>query len=285
MSPMAHAAKLIAEADGLLITAGAGMGVDSGLPDFRGSEGFWKAYPALAEAGIEFTSIASPRAFLRTPKRAWGFYGHRLSLYRQTVPHPGFQILKDIAAQMPKGAFVVTSNVDGHFQKAGFSESQVLEVHGSIHRLQCISPCHESVWSASSVVPHTDDAKCEWIGFSLPACPKCRGLARPNILMFDDWGWINTFTTIGKDWFDQWLKHLESFVILEIGAGTGVPTIRRIGRSLGMPLVRINPQSLDDADAEISLSCGALAGLRGIEKELELIGWKPPSHPSSKSPS
>ena len=43
-------AELIAQADGLLITAGAGMGVDSGLPDFRGSEGFWGAYPALGRA-------------------------------------------------------------------------------------------------------------------------------------------------------------------------------------------------------------------------------------------
>lgn len=44
-----HAAALIVEAD---ICAGAGMGVDSGLPDFRGNDGFWKAYPAFLRAGI-----------------------------------------------------------------------------------------------------------------------------------------------------------------------------------------------------------------------------------------
>ena len=49
------------QADGLLITAGAGMGVDSGLPDFRGTEGFWRAYPALAQAHIRFESIAACR--------------------------------------------------------------------------------------------------------------------------------------------------------------------------------------------------------------------------------
>ena len=42
-----EAAELIAQADGLLITAGAGMGIDSGMPDFRGENGFWKAYPAF----------------------------------------------------------------------------------------------------------------------------------------------------------------------------------------------------------------------------------------------
>ena len=41
-----RAAELIAKADALLITAGAGMSVDSGLPDFRGGKGFWRAYPS-----------------------------------------------------------------------------------------------------------------------------------------------------------------------------------------------------------------------------------------------
>lgn len=45
-----HAASLIEQADALIVAAGAGMGVDSGLPDFRGAEGFWQAYPALREA-------------------------------------------------------------------------------------------------------------------------------------------------------------------------------------------------------------------------------------------
>ena len=63
------------------------MGVDSGLPDFRGKEGFWKAYPALARANMCFTRIANPVSFTRNPELAWGFYGHRLNLYRDTVPH------------------------------------------------------------------------------------------------------------------------------------------------------------------------------------------------------
>jgi hypothetical protein len=75
----ARSAELIQQADGLLITAGAGMGVDSGLPDFRGKDGFWKEYPALAQANIAFSGIACPDAFHETPNLAWGFYGHRLT--------------------------------------------------------------------------------------------------------------------------------------------------------------------------------------------------------------
>src|SRR5690606_8010874 len=131
-----------------LITAGAGMGVDSGLPDFRGKEGFWNAYPALGRANIQFEAIANPEAFNIVPTVAWGFYGHRLNLYRNTAPHAGFALLREIGISMPNGAFVFTSNVDGQFQKAGFSEFEVCEVHGSIHHLQCMEPCHAQPWAA-----------------------------------------------------------------------------------------------------------------------------------------
>ncbi|MGB2501549.1 MAG: hypothetical protein ACPIA2_17760, partial [Mariniblastus sp.] len=54
------AARIIRECDALLITAGAGLGVDSGLPDFRGTEGFWRAYPAFKKKGLDFYDLANP---------------------------------------------------------------------------------------------------------------------------------------------------------------------------------------------------------------------------------
>ena len=50
----------IKNADAILITAGAGMGVDSGLPDFRGNEGFWRAYPVIKKLGHSFVDMANP---------------------------------------------------------------------------------------------------------------------------------------------------------------------------------------------------------------------------------
>src|SRR5579871_3047174 len=88
-----QAAEAVAAAEALLIGAGAGMGVDSGLPDFRGDQGFWRAYPPYAKLRLSFMDLASPEWFARDPQLAWGFYGHRLNLYRATQPHAGFQIL------------------------------------------------------------------------------------------------------------------------------------------------------------------------------------------------
>ena len=131
-SEFQRCAELIEQANGLLISAGAGMGVDAGLPDFRGVNGFWRAYPALAKSGIHFEEIASPDSFETDPALAWGFYGHRLNLYRRTEPHEGHLILRKWADWMANGAFVFTSNVDGLFQKAGFAN--VVEVDEGPHQ-------------------------------------------------------------------------------------------------------------------------------------------------------
>jgi len=85
----------IKEADAILIGAGAGMGVDSGLPDFRGKAGFWRAYPPLAKRGLRFEEMANPRWFHENPELAWGFYGHRHTLYLKSEPHKGYKILKN----------------------------------------------------------------------------------------------------------------------------------------------------------------------------------------------
>ncbi len=100
------AKQLLEEADAIFITAGAGMGVDSGLPDFRGVEGFWNAYPKAKELGLQFEEMANPEWFESDPKLAWAFYGHRLHLYRDTVPHNGFKQLLNLSNTKKYGSFV-----------------------------------------------------------------------------------------------------------------------------------------------------------------------------------
>ena len=145
-----RAARAIATADALVIGAGAGMGVDSGLPDFRGREGFWNAYPPYQRLGLDFITLANPRWFTDDPTLAWGFYGHRMALYRQTTPHQGFSILHRWAKQMNRGAFVFTSNVDGQFQRGGFDPERIVEVHGSFDGMQCTHECGIGIFPGES---------------------------------------------------------------------------------------------------------------------------------------
>lgn len=263
------AAELISQADSLLITAGAGIGIDSGLPDFRGDNGFWKAYPALGNLGMRFCEVANPGAFKSMPAIAWGFYGHRLKLYRKTVPHAGFALLLSLSRKMPNGAFVFTSNVDGQFQKAGFDPDRIIECHGSIHHLQCFNACGQAAWPADDFAPVVDVAHCKLLS-DWPTCPGCGGLARPNIMMFDDWDWDAKRTERQQARFEAWMARTERPVVIEIGAGTAIPTVRYFGEEAACPLIRINPTECQVGLArDIAIPLGGLDGITRIANDLQ----------------
>jgi NAD-dependent SIR2 family protein deacetylase len=266
---LARAAALLRAADGLLIGAGAGIGVDSGLPDFRGDHGFWRAYPPLAAAGIRFVEIANPRSFDMHPALAWGFYGHRLALYRNTVPHAGFAVLRDIGARLPHGAFVFTSNVDGQFQRAGFGDEALVECHGSIHHLQCTRPCGDAIWPAGAVDPVVDPATC-LMAPPLPRCPRCGALARPNILMFGDGRWLDARTQDQYARFGRWRAQVRKLVVIELGAGTDVPSVRRMCEGQDAPLIRINPREPHVGPGQgAGIALGALEALLTLRALLD----------------
>ena len=257
----------------LLVAAGAGIGVDSGLPDFRGHEGFWNAYPPLAKLGIRFEEMANPRWFHDVPNLAWGFYGHRLNKYKDTRPHLGFSILRKWVLHK-KSFFVFTSNVDGQFQKAGFQDSQIFECHGSIHYLQCVSACGQEIWPIPHDYSISIDENTLLAEDPLPSCPLCGSLARPNILMFSDFQWNSCRVDEQNQNFRNWIKENEnkSLVIVEIGAGLAVPTVRMTCESLFQSwrgeasFIRINPRDTGAMDGIEVLETGALEGLRLLDR-------------------
>jgi len=267
------AAAAITRAEALLIGAGAGMGVDSGLPDFRGTQGFWRAYPPYQKLGLDFVSLANPRWFASDPALAWGFYGHRLNLYRATTPHAGFETLLSWARRMPHGAFVFTSNVDGHFQRAGFDSECVAEVHGSVHWMQCVGHCGAGLFSADKYQVTVDEPTMR-ANEPLPACPFCGHLARPNILMFGDWDWDSSRSAEQQERLEKWLQSVlgRRLAVVECGAGTAIPTVRCFCKEMTTrahgTLIRINPREPAVPNGQISLATGALEGLQAINQRL-----------------
>ena len=270
-------AEHLKQADGLLITAGAGMGVDSGLPDFRGDQGFWKAYPPLKHLGKSFVDMATPELFHTNPKLAWGFYGLRLNAYRAVKPHQGFDLLKqwsDTLSNLKHGSFLFTSNVDGEFQKVGFEDDNVFECHGSIHWLQCVENCTQDIWSADDFKPVVDEEYCQLTN-EFPTCPHCGGMARPNILMFSDWHWQSQMQDEKERKLIAWLKQVNNLAIIELGAGTAVPSVRNFGERLinhpineSVSLLRVNlrePQLPNKVNC-YGVSLGALDGLNSLKE-------------------
>jgi NAD-dependent SIR2 family protein deacetylase len=241
------------------------MGVDSGLPDFRGPQGFWRASPVFH--GHHFEEISNPVWFHKDPEQAWGFFGQRFNLYRTTAPHAGFAILRRWGEDCPKGDFVFTSNVDGQFQQAGIESERVLECHGSVHYFQCVRPCSETIWSAEAT---TVDVDADTIRACppLPRCPHCGGLARPNVLMFGDGHWAPGRYEDREGDYQKWLAGIarKRLVVLEFGAGTAVPTVRWECERRGGQLIRVNPRDKDAPPGSIVLSTGALQAIQTLDK-------------------
>jgi len=268
---LARAAEALRGARALLVSAGAGMGVDSGLPDFRGNEGFWTAYPPFRMLGLSFVDLAQPGWFESDPQLAWGFYGHRLQLYRRTVPHQGFARLREWSRACELGGFVFTSNIDGQFQRAGFDEQRIVECHGSIRHLQCSKLCTFEIFAADEdgdgdarVDVEVDQATMR-AREPLPRCAGCGELLRPNVLMFGDGDWLSERSDAQQERLGAWLSRLEAadaferLVVFECGAGTAIPTVRRLGERLataGATLVRVNVRESDVPDGQIALPMG-----------------------------
>jgi NAD-dependent SIR2 family protein deacetylase len=223
---------------------------------------------------VSFVDIANPNWFVRDPELAWGFYGHRLELYRETTPHGGFGILQSWAQGIEHGSFVFTSNVDGHFQQAGFDRDRVIECHGSIGHLQCTEPCSNAIWRANDLEVEVDMDSFRALS-ELPVCRRCSALARPNVLMFGDWHWIPGRTSAQERRFSDWLGKAAGprLVIVEIGAGSAVPTVRmtseQIASRSGATLIRINPREPQVRHGHIGLAMEALEALEAIDEQIK----------------
>ena len=160
-----------------------------------------------------------------------------------------------------------TSNVDGHFQRAGFDSDQVVECHGSLNHLQCLAQCSSAIWRMDEELEmEMDESTMEAVG-SLPACRDCGALARPNVLMFGDFGWNEGRTSAQEARFRDWLHEVgdASLVLVEIGAGRAVPTVRRMAVTMAgegnAALIRINPREPevpDDLPRAVGIAGGAL---------------------------
>ena len=269
------AAQFIESAEAIMVGAGAGMGVDSGLPDFRGPEGFWRAYPQLEQLGVSFEEMANPQWFEKNPRLAWGFYGHRFELYQRTQPHSGFSFINRWINEKKLDYFIFTSNVDGHFQKGGFDSEKILECHGSLLHLQCLRNCGHPIWRTESNLVFRINPDNLLAESPLPNCSECGSIARPNILMFSDFQWDSNRTLNQERKYQDWLKNQKSkrLVVLEIGAGIDVPTVRlnceEVYRMIGDHYIRINPRESEIAYEEaVSLPMKAEEAIKAINQKI-----------------
>jgi len=252
----------------------------------------WKQYPLLKEQKINFSTIANPDSFEKYPLLAWNFYGHRYNAYQKTLPNIGFYLLKKLVEDK-KDYFIVTSNVDDQFQRAGFDEEKIYEVHGRISKLQC-TKCNHPVWNTGSEFNIHRLARANKLpdAIRLPVCPSCGALARPNIMMFNDYSYDDTITNMQEKAFNAFMRKYDKngtkIAIIEIGAGTAIPTIRDIGEYIHnkidtATLIRINPREAQVPKGAIGLETTGVESLTKLLQEYQRSANKARNNESVKN--
>jgi NAD-dependent deacetylase len=159
-----EAAEAVAKARRAVAFTGAGISVESGIPDFRSPGGLWTVFAPDEYATIE--------AFAETPEKAWKLFRAIGKTIAGARPNPAHEALAALEAA-GRLAGVITQNIDGLHQAAG--SRNVVEVHGDHRRLQCLScgrlsPMPESLLDGGSV----------------PACASCGSPLKPNVVLFGE---------------------------------------------------------------------------------------------------
>jgi NAD-dependent protein deacetylase/lipoamidase len=166
LETMKEAARVITASRIVIGFTGAGISVESGIPDFRTMDHFWEGF----ELSTFEKEIDNREAFERHPEKVWKFFAQAIQTMAHTEPNDGHKALARLA-QLGRMTAIITQNVDGLHQKAGSTD--VIEFHGNIMRLQCLR-C-EATYSWMDVKDQDIPPRC-----------KCGFVLKPEVPLFGD---------------------------------------------------------------------------------------------------
>ena len=153
----------------VLVITGAGVSAESGIPTFRGKDGYWR--------NLDPTKLATPEAFARDPSLVWDWYRERRQRIRKAQPNPAHQAIVKLAAQADE-FLLVTQNVDdlhlrAEWDRKRLPRDKIVQIHGDIFVTRC-SRCDFQRYEHE----HDDG--------DLPKCPECNALMRPGVVWFGE---------------------------------------------------------------------------------------------------
>jgi NAD-dependent deacetylase len=147
----------------VLVITGAGVSAESGIPTFRGKDGYWR--------NLDPIKLATPEAFARDPELVWQWYRERRHSIRNAQPNAAHEAIANLA-QSADEFQLVTQNVDNLHERAGLAKAEMVQIHGDIFVTKC-SRCdfeHEQEQDQNGV----------------PRCTKCDALMRPGVVWFGE---------------------------------------------------------------------------------------------------
>ena len=166
----------------VLVLTGAGVSAESGIPTFRGKDGYWRKLDPI--------KLATPEAFTRDPELVWQWYRERRHSIRDAQPNAAHQAIANLA-QRADEFLLVTQNVDDLHERAGLAKAEMVQIHGDIFVTKCSCCDFEeeqehppSVAAATYGVASEQEQEQRQNG--APRCTKCGALMRPGVVWFGE---------------------------------------------------------------------------------------------------
>ena len=250
MDPVIAACKAaLARPGQVLVLTGAGVSADSGIPTFRGKEGYW----TVGAREYQPQDLATHDAFTRMPREVWAWYLYRRGVCRQAAPNAAHAALVTWDRALGERLGLVTQNVDGLHARAGSPRERTYPIHGDIDLMRCAADCVPDRWPIPEAVPALarGDAWTE-AHEALLRCPVCGGAARPHVLWFDE-------SYDEPRFFLDTVRGLAARATLLVVAGTSAQTnlpwqVVTLAARAGATIVDINVE--DNPFAEIAAQSG-----------------------------
>ena len=151
----------------VLVLTGAGVSAESGIPTFRGKDGYWR--------NLDPAKLATPEAFARDPQLVWEWYRERRERIRHAQPNAAHEAIAKLA-QHTEEFLLVTQNVDDLHARAGIPAQKMVRIHGDIFITRC-SRCEFKRFE------HEHEYEQE---HEIPRCSQCTALMRPGVVWFGE---------------------------------------------------------------------------------------------------
>jgi NAD-dependent deacetylase len=177
----ATAADAAAHDGRVIVLTGAGISAESGIPTFRGPEGYW----TVGAREYQPQELARASAFARMPWEIWAWYLYRRGVCRRAQPNAAHAAIAALERALGDRFQLITQNVDGLHRRAG--SARVWAIHGDLELARCADDCTRGTFPIPDGVP--DLGKGETLpepARALLRCARCGAIARPHVLWFDE---------------------------------------------------------------------------------------------------
>lgn len=176
-----HLKQAIDSKQHITFLVGAGVSAESGIPTFRGKEGYW----TVSSVDYQPQKIGTYEMFLSQPLEVWKWFLFRNTVCRAAHPNSGHQALVEIEKMLGDTFALITQNVDGLHIRAGNNSERMYTIHGDLNFSRCGKECSEELYPFPNIPKQRgeDLTKQE---IEMLKCSKCGELLRPHVLWFDE---------------------------------------------------------------------------------------------------